>query len=174
MDSETNATSAAESRTPSRLSGRRLAAAILVSVAVIALITQHFTVSWRGGVLLPMGIAFLVWAALARSPGLVVPGGVLTGLGVGMALMPAYGVGALMLGMAGGFMLVALLSRVQFGAKPGGWWPLYPSVVLALVGVVMLAGPDVREWFWSVAPYWPYALLVAAVWLWFGTGGKKP
>lgn len=173
MKTETNTEARAEGRADSKpVRGRRLAAAILATVAVVALVSQHVTFSWRGGILLPMGLAFLVWAALARSPGLLVPGGVLSGLGVGLTLQPTHGVSALLFGLAGGFLLVAALSPL-LEKRRGQWWPFFPAAGLVLAGLVTKAGPDVREWLRSAAPYWPFVLIGVALVLWLWPARKN-
>jgi hypothetical protein len=84
-----------------------------------------------------------------------------------------YGNGAFLLSMAGGFLLLAGLSRVMFAGRKCALWPLWPAAGLAFAGLMASAGPDAREWFRTARPYWPYALIVAALFLLFSKPGRK-
>ena len=125
------------------------------------------TRNWRDSFLLLMGVAFLVWAALVRSPGLLVPGGVLVGIGVGTLLRAEYGNGAFLLSMAGGFLLIATLSRILFGREKACCWALWPAAGLAIAGCLQFAGSDVRQSLRAVQPFWPYVLIAVALFLLF-------
>jgi hypothetical protein len=155
------------------LRGRRTAAVILLVVAGVALVAPHLTFKWRDGLLVLMGLGFIVWSALARSPGLLVPGGVLTGIGVGTLLRPEYGNGAFLLSMAGGFLLLAGLSRVMFAKGKCGAWALWPAAGLGFAGFLSMAGPDVRQWFRVAQPFWPYLLIAVALFLFLSKPKRK-
>jgi hypothetical protein len=145
--------------------GRRTAAVVLLVVAGAALAGPYVPFNWRDGFLLLMGVGFMVWSALARSPGLLVPGCMLVGVGSGILLRGEYGGGAFLLAMSGGFLLLAGLSRVMFPEHKGSRWPLWPAAGLAFAGLMASAGPDARELFRLVRPYWPHALIIVAVFL---------
>lgn len=177
MKTETSASTATLPADPRR--GRRVAALVLLVVAGFALLSPHLPWSWRGGILLPLGVAFLVWAALVRSPGLLVPGGVLCGLGAGLGLISVLGPSATLFGLAGGFLLIAALHRLLLG-RAGVSWPLWPAAGLAFAGVMVLTAPYQRElWreqrdLWRVAAeYWPYAVIAVALWLFFAPARKQ-
>ena len=111
-----------------------------------------------------MGVAFVVWAALARTAGLLVPGGVILGVGTGLWLRGAYGPAAFLLSLAAGFLLISVLSLALFGR--GGrstWWTVWPAGGLTIAAAAVGGGPEVRELFRALRDYWPYALLVAAL-----------
>lgn len=156
------------------LRGRRTAAVVLLVVAGVSLAAPHLSFKWRDSFLLLMGVGFIVWSALARSPGLLVPSGVLTGIGTGLLLRPEYGSGAFLLSMAGGFLLIAVLYPIMFErGKKNALWPLWPAAGLGFAGLVQLAGSDAREWFRAVRPFWPYALIAVALFLFFTKPGRK-
>jgi hypothetical protein len=155
------------------LRGRRVAAVVLLVVAGAALAGPHLPFNWRDSMLVLMGVAFIVWSALVRSRGLLVPGGVLVGIGVGTLLRPAYGEGAFLLSMAGGFLLIAALGPILFGRSRVCRWAIWPAAGLGFAGLVQLAGPDAREWFRAVRPLWPYALIGVALFLLFTKPSPK-
>jgi hypothetical protein len=153
--------------------GRRTAAVVLLFVAGAALFGHYLPFNWRESLPLLLGVGFIVWAALARVRGLLVPGGILVGVGAGVMLRAEYGNAAFLLAMAGGFLLVAGLAAVLFGKEKGWLWPLWPAAGLAFAGFVQLAGPDARKWFHAVQPFWPYALIVVALFLFFTKPAPK-
>lgn len=155
------------------LRGRRTAAVILLVVTGVALVAPHLTFKWRDGLLVLMGLGFIVWSALVRSPGLLVPGCALTGIGVGTLLRPEYGNGIFLLSMAGGFLLLAGLSRVMFAKERCGTWALWPAAGLGFAGLMSLAGPDVRQWFRAAQPFWPYLLIAVALFLFLSKPKRK-
>jgi hypothetical protein len=146
---------------------RRVAAFVLLAVAGFALFREYIPIGWREGGLALLGIMFVVWAGLARNAGLLVPGGILTGIGVGIVLRHEFGPAAFLFSMAGGFLLVSLLSLAMFGKAKSTWWTVFPAGGLAFAGLVQTAGPDVREWLRAVGPVWPYILIAIALWLLF-------
>lgn len=158
---------------PDAVRGRRIAAVVLLVVAGAALAGPHLPGYGRDSLLLLMGIAFIVWSALVRSPGLLVPGGVLTGIGTGTLLRGEFGQGAFLLAMAGGFLLIAGLSRAMFPGHKGCRWPLWPAAGLAVAGLLQSAGPDVRAWLRVAGPLWPYALIAVALCLFFSKPSAK-
>lgn len=155
------------------LRGRRVAAVVLLVVAGAALAGPYLPFNWRDSFPLLMGVAFIVWSALARSPGLLVPGGVLTGIGVGTLLRSEYGNGAFLLSMAGGFLLIALLAPVLFGRDKRCRWALWPAAGLAFGGLMQLGGPEMRELLRTLQPFWPLALIMVALFLLFTKPARK-
>jgi hypothetical protein len=147
--------------------GRRTAATVLLFVAGAALFSRYLPFNWRESLPLLLGLGFIVWSALARVRGLLVPGGILVGVGVGALLRAEYGNAAFLLSLAGGFLLVAGLAAVLFGREKCWRWPLWPAAGLALAGSVQLAGPEARQWFHAAQSSWPYALIVVALFLFF-------
>lgn len=113
-----------------------------------------------GGEVVPaaIGVAFLIAWAATRQYGLLVPGGILTGLGIGILAQEQSGYdGLVVLGLGLGFLLILL-------GDPGAgrWWPLIPGGILTVIGFVALA--DQGGWVGDVARWWPALLIVAGVW----------
>lgn len=144
--------------------GRLVAGGVLLVVALGALAGPHLPWRWDGPFLmLVVGVAFIVWAALGRVAGLLVPGGVILGTGTGLWLRGAYGPAAMLLSMAAGFLLISVLSLLLFGKRSNTWWTVWPAGGLALAALAAGGGPEVRALFRALRDYWPYAMLVAAV-----------
>ena len=106
-----------------------------------------------------VGAAFLVVYAATRYYGFLVPGGILTGLGVGLVLESTLDIqGGVLLSLAGGFAFVALLDRLAGGRREGGWWPFIPAGILVVIGLSQVAGG------WEVLQlWWPVALIAVGV-----------
>lgn len=144
--------------------GRLVAGGVLLVVACAALAAPYLPPGLAGRAFLPfLGVAFVVWAALSRACGLLVPGGVLLGVGVGAWLQASYGPAAFLFSLAGGFLSISVLSLLIFGAKHRTWWTVFPAGGLVLAGIVVGGGSTVREALRTMQGYWPYALIVVAL-----------
>lgn len=144
--------------------GRLVAGGVLLAVAGAALAAPYLPPGLAGRAFLPfLGVAFIIWAALARKCGLLVPGGVLLGVGIGAWLQTRYGPAAFLFSLAGGFLSISLLSMLIFGAQRRVWWTVFPAGGLVFSGVMVAGGPEVREMLRSLQVYWPYLLIVVAL-----------
>lgn len=136
----------------------------MLTVALLALLRDYLPWSWSGrGFPALLGLGFVIWAALARSSGLLVPGGVLLGVGVGSWLQASYGPAVFLWSMAGGFLLISVLSLALFGARKNSWWTLWPAAGLTFAGIVVAGGPEVRALLGWFRDFWPWILLVGAI-----------
>ncbi|HLP26979.1 MAG TPA: hypothetical protein VK477_14960 [Acidobacteriota bacterium] len=144
--------------------GRLVAGGVLLAVACAALAAPYLPPGLTGRAFLPfLGVAFVVWAALSRSAGLLVPGGVLLGVGVGAWLQASYGSPAFFFSLAGGFLSISVLSLLIFGAKTKTWWTVFPAGGLVFAGIVVSGGPAARETLRAMHGYWPFALIAVAI-----------
>ena len=90
--------------------------------------------------LLVIGIAFVAAYFYTRVYGMLIPGGILVGLGVGDLLSVLSGIVPLLkvdLGAAGlgfGFILIYLIDRTVRGQTH--WWPLVPGGILLVIGLL--------------------------------------
>ena len=156
---------------------RRTTGVILLVIGSGALLSRAY--DWNLGLMTPLllGGVFLVWSVLARERGLLIPGGILTGIGAGILAQRYAGQGrdfaqgAFMLCFAAGWLLLPLLSWVVF--KRRMLWPLWPAAALAFAGLVRLGGDDVREWLGAARAYWPVALIAVALFLLFTKPDRK-
>jgi hypothetical protein len=128
----------AEERT---VDSQRILGLLLVVIGLmvgVALVTDA-----SGELIVPtLGIAFLVAYAATRRYGLLIPGGILTGLGAGIVIATQGGPQAsVVLGLGLGFVTIAVVDvLVGRDGRDGWWWPLIPGGILAVVGGSEVAG----------------------------------
>jgi hypothetical protein len=152
--------------------------AVLIVIGVALLLGQLVDDVGRF-VLLGIGLTLLALWLATRNPGTLIGGGVCTGLGVGI-LVASSSTGnlagaAVVLGLAGGFLGIGLIGHL-LGVEEARWWPFIPGAILAIVGVVVFAGPDAAETF---SLLWPIGLVVLGVGLVVAalrarSGGEEP
>ena len=106
-----------------------------------------------------IGLTLLAVFVLRRDYGFLVPGSILTGIGIGLALEPALVVGMqgslMILSLAGGFLGIWVLGSI-YRLPQNHWWPLIPGGILTLVGLVQLSRSDAG----SAVRLWPVILVI--------------
>lgn len=107
-----------------------------------------------------IGGAFITAFVYERQYGYLVPGGILFGIGTGLAAetwltLPVSEPVPLGLGL--GFLLIYVLDQVV--TREGGWWPLVPGGVLTLVGI----GKRSEFGRWVFEDGWPLVIVAAGV-----------
>lgn len=115
----------------------------LLGLGLYFLLDQFFNLPNLGNLALyflaALGGAFLVAGVLRREAGLMIPGGILTGLGLGVVLVSGRFAflngdqqGAVfMAAFAFGWLLITVFTAV-FTAETQ-WWPLIPGGIMALI-----------------------------------------
>ncbi|MGD0173915.1 MAG: hypothetical protein ABSC61_05710 [Anaerolineales bacterium] len=98
-----------------------------------------------------VGAGFLVWGALSRTGGLIIPGGVLTGIGLGIlvyeerwSIPVANPNGLFLICFALGWFLIPLLTGLFTSCTQ--WWPIVPGGIMAILGAAVLWRGDPRVW----------------------------
>src|SRR5919109_4420166 len=153
-------------RTSSNRRNRWLAGVALIAIGLLVLAGQVVNVGALALLFLPaLGVIFLLWGIGARTVGLMIPGGILLGIGLGIYLAggplsylgdPAKGA-AFLISFALGWAIITLLSALF--ADRTHWWPLVVGGILALIGAATMAGGvalDVLGW---VGRLWPLGLI---------------
>jgi hypothetical protein len=146
---------------------------VLVGIGLVVFLANRLEL---GGFLFPLlGGGFLLWGILDRSAGPLIPGGILNGIGLGIALKSQFGQfmsedhtgGLFLLGFAAGWFSITLLSII-FTDDPQ-WWPLIPGGIMAVIGgAVALGGVwlDLLSLIMSgVGAVWPLGLIALGVFL---------
>jgi hypothetical protein len=153
------------------INGGLIGGLILVLGGILALIGQFAPDAWGGFfgmfLLLGLGLIFMVAGILTRESGWFIPGGILTGLGAGVALLtspwasrlPGDEGGWFLLVFAAGWVLIPIMTAIF--AEETHWWALIPGGIIGLVGAAVLFGGvfmNALEW---AGKLWPLALIVA-------------
>ncbi|HXV76066.1 MAG TPA: hypothetical protein VD788_07055 [Candidatus Polarisedimenticolaceae bacterium] len=116
-----------------------------------------------------VGGSFLAAYLYRRNYGLLVPAGILLGLGAGVVgrdSLFAFGQ-ARLLGLGFGFVAIFVIALAY--ERKTAWWPLIPGAALILLGI-----PDTEKIFDFLHRNWPLLLVVAGVLVLFGAFGKPP
>ena len=152
---------------------------ILLGVAFLA---QQFYPDVFGGwmFLVGLGIIFLVAYVVSQQYGFLIPGAILTGLGVGVALIETNTVsggetvegGVIVLALGISFLAIWLSDLLLTRGRPGGWWPLIPGGILTVVGVSLLY--ENEAWLESVAQWWPLIFIIIGVWILLERAIRRP
>lgn len=132
---------------------------VLVVVGAVLLAGRLSDVVAAGGAALVIGLGFLTWWAFSGNYGLLLPAGVLSGLGAGLMLDEAgfYG-NPVALGLGLGFIAIYVLDAVRSRARTS-WWPLVPGVVLVLAGLLQ----NTSGWSALGGLGWPLFLIVIGI-----------
>ena len=138
---------------------------VLLGVAALALVERHTALRTGDALLLLLGLAFLGWSIAARSVGLLIPGGILTGMGAGVLAQKWLGLGSrdgvFLLCFAAGWVLIPLVAGVVM--KRRVLWPMIPATVMALTGLGQLNYPGLANFWREIRDLWPYGLIVVAL-----------
>jgi hypothetical protein len=146
--------------------------AILIAIGLVALLQQIFR--FEAGLLFLPGLAliFLVAGVTGRRPGLVIPGGILAGIGVGAILtqVPLFFLanqakgGIFMLTFAGGWVLITFLSPLA--GRPM-LWPLIPAAFMGVIGLGLVLGQAGLQILQLAGVGWPVILIALGLYLVF-------
>jgi len=146
---------------------RCVAGGAIILIGMLILVGQLASSDWYGLLFLPaLGVIFLVWGVRSRHMGLLVPGGILSGIGLGAfltqapfsPLSEAAAGGAFLLSLSLGFALITVLSAF-FTCGPR-WWPLIPGIILALIGTAMLVSGPLQAAAQWISQIWPLGLII--------------
>jgi hypothetical protein len=116
-------------------------------------------------IVLVIGLVFAIAFAGTRRYGLLIPAGVLSGLGLGVVLEDSGVQGEpVVLGLGLGFLAIYVADLLSSGARaPGRWWPLIPGAILIVIaGAESTFGPEGAR---LIEQGWPIVLIAAGAWL---------
>jgi hypothetical protein len=152
---------------------------LLIGLGALFLLEQVFNFGWL--VLPVLAASFLTLGLATRQAGWLIPGGILGGLSLGIALTDGpfrvAGAGSeergglFLLAFALGWASISLLSKL-FTREPQTW-ALIPGGLMALIGLAVLAdqpGLQVLRWLGAL---WPVGLIAAGVYLLY-RGRRRP
>lgn len=145
---------------------------ILIAIGLLFLLGQLINLENWGLLLLPgLGALFLLWGIITRQSGLLIPGGILSGIGWGTyaiagpwSLGQGLDDGGLFLIIFGaGFASITLFSAIF--TKENHWWALIPGGIIAAVGASILFGGVFLDALEFVGRYWPIALILVGLYI---------
>ncbi|MDP9252386.1 MAG: hypothetical protein M3O80_05205 [Chloroflexota bacterium] len=116
-------------------------------------------------IVLVIGLVFTAAFALTRRYGLLIPAGILTGLGAGI-LLEDLGVAGepVMLGLGLGFLAIYAVDALTSGARePGRWWPLIPGAIVTVIAGA--SGTFGEQGARAIEQGWPILLIALGAWL---------
>jgi hypothetical protein len=118
---------------------------ILITVGIIILLTRWMEIG--SYLILVVGAAFLAGGALTSKACWIIPGGVLSGIGLGIffntspwSIPAASPNGLFLLSFAAGWFLITLTTGL-FTARTQ-WWPIVPGSIMAVLGAAGLWRED--------------------------------
>jgi hypothetical protein len=120
-----------------------------------------------GMVLLTIASAFLFFAFWKRTYGLLIPGSILAGLGVGVPFAGLTNGVSVLWGLALGFLAIFFIGRQLYGVRSS--WPVYPATILGGVGVIVAVSS--LPWFMAGSVLW-LPLLLVGLGLYLGWGPR--
>lgn len=146
---------------------------LLISIGALVLVGKYFDlpdIPDLGLFFLPaLGALFMLAGILSRNGGLMVPGGILSGIGWGAYLVAgplAWGSerqegGVFLLAFALGWVSITVVSALF--AKKTVWGTLVPAAVLAAIGGALYFGGAFMDLLEITGRLWPLALIVAGI-----------
>jgi hypothetical protein len=141
----------------------------LAGVILIVIGVTLFAIQWlhldADVIVLVIGLVFAGAYAVTRRYGLLIPAGVLTGLGAGI-LLEDFGVTRepVVLGLGLGFLAIYGVEAVALGSlERVRWWPLIPGAILTVIAGAGGAFGD--EGGRAIKQGWPVILIVIGGWL---------
>ena len=112
-----------------------IAGVVLVLVGLGVYLNQQLQAIGSEIILLVIGAAFLVAYFYQKAYTLLVPAGILLGLGLGGLLHDRFWWAneGTQLGLGIGFLAIYIIDRLY--TRDSNWWPLIPGVILVIIGI---------------------------------------
>jgi hypothetical protein len=137
-----------EKKITRRRNPRIVAGIILVLFGAATLLQRWLDIG--NYIVLLLGIGMMIWGSVSRRTGLIIPGGVLTGIGLGILAIQGpwqFPVGdqngIFLLCFALGWFLITFLTAIFTFTQ---WWALIPGGIMALIGGGILVTNGAIRW----------------------------
>jgi len=160
MSTSTNVTVSTERR------NTLVGGALLVAIGLLVLLAQNVKTESLGLLFLPaLGGLFLIAGIVGRQVGFIIPGGILTGIGLGViftqnsqiAVTETAQGGVFFLSFALGWFLITVLSKLF--TPETQWWALIPGAIMALIGGGLMLGGAALNVLEFAGRWWPLILV---------------
>jgi hypothetical protein len=137
-----------ERKTNDRRNHRIAAGVILIVFALASLLQRWLDIG--NYIVLVLGLGMLIWGSVSCRTGWIIPGGVLTGIGLGILAEEGHWFiatvdqgGVFLVCFALGWFLIALLTGIFTRTQ---WWALIPGGVMAIIGGGILVTNGAVRW----------------------------
>ena len=137
-----------EKKINTRRNHRIAGGVVLILFGAATLLQRWIEIS--NTIVLLLGLGMLVWGSVSHRTGWIIPGGVLTGIGLGILAMQgpwqfpdAIQNGIFLLCFALGWFLITLLTSLFTCTQ---WWALIPGGIMALIGGSILVTNGAIRW----------------------------
>jgi hypothetical protein len=137
-----------DKRTNNRGNNRTAAGIVLILFGAATLLQRWFNIG--SFIVLLLGLFMLVWGSISRRTGWIIPGGILTGIGLGILAMegpwqfPTVDQNAIfLLCFAFGWFLIPILTAIFTCTQ---LWALIPGGIMALIGSGILVLNGAIPW----------------------------
>ncbi|MBI3914250.1 MAG: hypothetical protein HY327_08725 [Chloroflexi bacterium] len=146
--------------------------AVLVIIGVLLLLGQLVpSAPFAGFFMLAIGALMLSAGIVTRMNGWLIPGGILSGIGLGVALMESVYAGApsdfkggiFLLAFAFGWALITILSALV--TRRTIYWSLVVGAILATIGGALVIGGAALDALNALEKVWPLFLIAAGAWV---------
>lgn len=148
---------------------------VIVGIGLFFLLAQ-FVPDIGRYITLAIGLIFLAAFVAKREYGFLIPGCIVSGVGIGVVLAstlddPWSGV-SMLFSISGGFIAIWIISTLMHSADRGWpdgdskdvaralWWPLIPGGILALIGLIVLAEDGFES---DLLRWWPLLIIGAGL-----------
>jgi hypothetical protein len=151
---------------------------ILILLGLGFLVQQAFPDYFSGWLfLVGLALIFLVAYIATRQYGYLIPGCILMGLGIPLAVVQIQTSqmgwyvsslsldegGLVVLGLGLGFVAIYVIDLLVSRGRPGGWWPLIPGGIVTLAGLAILSQNE--QWLDSIGMWWPVIFIIIGCWI---------
>ncbi len=156
--------------TASRRNGALVGGAILITIGLFSLLENVFHMEWGLYFLPVLAVIFLASGLYTCRPGLLIPGGILAGIGAGALVVDQFMPyvsnqtrgGTFMVIFAAGWLVITLASMLI--SRPM-LWPIYPAAFLGVTGAALLAGQTGMQLLTIFGYFWPIVLIITGLYL---------
>ncbi len=138
-----------EKKIERRYDRRLIGGVILILAGLVVLLQQWFNIDMY--MVLLLGAAMLAWGSYSHRAGWIIPGGVLTGIGLGILatqgpwhFAEALQGGIFLVCFAFGWGLITLLTALFTTCTM--WWALIPGGIMAVIGGSILVTNGAMRW----------------------------
>lgn len=137
-----------EKKIDNRRNHRIVAGVILILFGLASLLQNWLDIG--NFIVLLLGLGMLVWGSVSRRTGWIIPGGVLTGIGMGILAEEGHWFfatadqsGVFLVCFALGWFLITLLTALFTCTQ---WWALIPGGIMAVIGGSILVTNGTVRW----------------------------